>query len=109
MVILTDDEVISLDKLPYPMVEKLTKVKERKEDVIDERILLSPNYQSPDKLLTSDFNLNEYLKEMEVFYLKKALELSKGVKSKAAKLLGLNRTTFIEKLKRYGLLDTKSA
>jgi len=46
---------------------------------------------------------------MEVFYLKKALELSKGVKSKAAKLLGLNRTTFIEKLKRYGLLDTKSA
>jgi DNA-binding NtrC family response regulator len=91
------------------MVEKLTKVKERKEDVIDERILLSPNYQSPDKLLTIDFNLNEYLKEMEVFYLKKALELSKGVKSKAAKLLGLNRTTFIEKLKRYGLLDTKSA
>ena len=109
MVILTDDEVISLDKLPYPMVEKLTKVKERKEDVIDERVFLSPNYQSPDKLLTIDFNLNEYLKEMEVFYLKKALELSKGVKSKAAKLLGLNRTTFIEKLKRYGLLDTKSA
>jgi Response regulator containing CheY-like receiver, AAA-type ATPase, and DNA-binding domains len=109
MVILTDDEVISLDKLPYPIVEKLTKVKERKEDLIDERIFLSPNYQSPEKLFTSDFNLNEYLKEMEVFYLKKALELSKGVKSKAAKLLGLNRTTFIEKLKRYGLLDTKSA
>jgi sigma-54 specific flagellar transcriptional regulator A len=109
MVILTDDEVISLDKLPHPMVEKLTKVKERKEDLIDERIFFSPNYQSPEKIFTSDFNLNEYLKEIEIFYLKKALELSKGVKSKAAKLLGLNRTTFIEKLKRYGLLDTKSA
>jgi DNA-binding protein Fis len=29
-----------------------------------------------------------------------ALEISRGVKSKAAHLLGLNRTTLIEKLKK---------
>jgi DNA-binding NtrC family response regulator len=29
-----------------------------------------------------------------------ALEMSKGVKSKAASLLGLNRTTLIEKMKK---------
>ena len=33
--------------------------------------------------------------------IEKAMKISGGVKEKAAKMLGLNRTTLIEKLKRY--------
>jgi len=109
MVILTDDEEIRLDNLPYPLVEKLTRPQAKTGQVIDEKPFLAFKHTFPEKDFPTNFRLNDYLREMEIFYLKKALELSKGVKTKAAKLLGLNRTTFIEKLKRYGLLDSKSA
>ena len=45
-------------------------------------------------------DLNTMLDEIENNMIVQALELSKGVKSKAANLLGLNRTTLIEKLKK---------
>ncbi|MCD6153548.1 MAG: sigma-54-dependent Fis family transcriptional regulator [Syntrophobacterales bacterium] len=46
-------------------------------------------------------NLNHAINQFENDILKKALEKSGGVKSRAAKLLNLNRTTYVEKLKRY--------
>ena len=61
-------------------------------------------YLSLPQISENGIELNKLLKEIEVYYLKKALEISKGVKTKAAKLLGLNRTTFIEKLKKYNLV-----
>ncbi len=48
-------------------------------------------------------DLNETLCEFEKDLLKKALKKSDGVKNRAAKLLRLNRTTLVEKLKRYQL------
>jgi DNA-binding protein Fis len=36
----------------------------------------------------------------------KALERSDGIKNKAAQLLGIKRTTLIEKLKRHALLPS---
>jgi DNA-binding NtrC family response regulator len=45
-------------------------------------------------------DLNVMLDEIENNMIVQALEISKGVKSKAAGLLGLNRTTLIEKLKK---------
>jgi DNA-binding NtrC family response regulator len=45
-------------------------------------------------------DLNLMLDEIENNMIIQALEISKGVKSKAAGLLGLNRTTLIEKLKK---------
>jgi len=53
------------------------------------------------KLLSSEgVDLNLVLDEMENNMIIQALEMSKGVKSKAASLLGLNRTTLIEKMKK---------
>jgi len=46
-------------------------------------------------------NLN--LKEMEKLYISLALQQADANKSKAAQLLGLNRKTLIEKVKKYGL------
>jgi DNA-binding NtrC family response regulator len=45
-------------------------------------------------------DLNLMLDEIENSMIIQALQMSKGVKSKAASLLGLNRTTLIEKMKK---------
>jgi len=46
-------------------------------------------------------NLNHTVNQFEKDILQKALEKSGGVKNRAAKLLNLNRTTYVEKLKGY--------
>ena len=48
-------------------------------------------------------NLNKTISQFERDLLQKALKKSGGVKNRAAKLLNLNRTTFVEKLKRYNI------
>ncbi len=48
-------------------------------------------------------NLNSVIDAIERKLITEALEKSAGVKSKAATLLGLNRTTLIEKMKKKGL------
>ncbi len=50
-------------------------------------------------------NFNECISQMEKDLLLKALKMSGGVKNKAAKLLNLNRTTLVEKLKRLNIVD----
>jgi transcriptional regulator with GAF, ATPase, and Fis domain len=60
-----------------------------------------PKVVTKSKLLSSEgVDLNIVLDEIENNMIIQALEMSKGVKSKAASLLGLNRTTLIEKMKK---------
>jgi nitrogen regulation protein NR(I) len=51
----------------------------------------------------SGINLNEMVSAMERNMIRKALEKAGGVRSKAAQLLGLNRTTLLEKIKKMGI------
>lgn len=46
-------------------------------------------------------NYNELIDKLEKDLLSRALEKAGGAKNRAAKLLNLNRTTFVEKLKRF--------
>ncbi len=48
-------------------------------------------------------DFNDYINRMEKDLLLKALKMSGGVKNRAAKLLNLNRTTLVEKLKRLNI------
>ena len=48
-------------------------------------------------------DLNEMVSAMERNMIRKALEKAGGVRSKAAQLLGLNRTTLLEKMKKMGI------
>jgi DNA-binding NtrC family response regulator len=48
-------------------------------------------------------DLNRIVDDLERRLIIQALQLSKGVKSKAASLLGLNRTTLVEKMKKKGI------
>jgi len=50
-------------------------------------------------------NFNERVSQLEKDLLLKALKMSGGVKNRAAKLLNLNRTTLVEKLKRLNITD----
>jgi sigma-54 specific flagellar transcriptional regulator A len=51
----------------------------------------------------SGINLNEMVSTMERNLIMQALERAGGVRSKAAQLLGLNRTTLLEKIKKMGI------
>ncbi|MCX5854664.1 MAG: sigma-54 dependent transcriptional regulator [Deltaproteobacteria bacterium] len=50
-------------------------------------------------------NFNDMVSQFEKDLLLQALEKSGGVKNRAAKLLNLNRTTLVEKLKRFNLAE----
>ena len=51
----------------------------------------------------SGIDLNAMVSAMERNMILKALEKAGGVRSKAAQLLGLNRTTLLEKMKKMGI------
>ncbi|PQA40722.1 sigma-54 interaction domain-containing protein [Amnimonas aquatica] len=48
-------------------------------------------------------DLKQHLQDIEVNYINEALRQVDGVVAKAAKLLGLQRTTLVEKMKKFGL------
>ena len=48
-------------------------------------------------------DMNHALSTMEQQMIEQALNLSNGVKARAATLLGINRTTLVEKIKRLGM------
>lgn len=85
LIILKEGDLITVPDLPDRLLDKRHLAKSL------------PKMQ----VLSSDgVDLNVMLDEIENNMILQALELSKGVKSKAASLLGLNRTTLIEKLKK---------
>jgi len=54
-----------------------------------------------EKIKVSGINLKKEMEKTEMDIINRVMKISGGVKEKAAKMLGLNRTTLIEKLKRY--------
>ncbi|MBT8112606.1 MAG: sigma-54 dependent transcriptional regulator [Gammaproteobacteria bacterium] len=61
-------------------------------------------------ILTRDgVNLKSQIASVEQFYIKQALDLSNGVVAQAAKLLGLRRTTLVEKLKKHEFQRTATS
>lgn len=53
--------------------------------------------------VTLPVDLPALLREIETTHIRKALEQTNGNKKAAAKLLGMGRTTLVEKLKRHPL------
>ncbi len=82
LVILSDNDEIQIHELPG-------------------RMQIKQQVEMKDIVLGDDgINLKETLDELENRLILDALQKSGGVKNKAAKLLGLNRTTLIEKMKK---------
>jgi len=92
--ILVDGEKILMDDLPEHL----------KGDSNKSVIKLSVcNNISPQSMVLPEngLDLHSFINDIELNLINQALKHSAGVKSKAASLLGLNRTTFIEKLKKF--------
>lgn len=82
LVILTENDEIQVHDLPGRM-QSVQPVEVKRIELPDDGI-----------------NLKETLDDLENRLILDALQKSGGVKNKAAKLLGLNRTTLIEKMKK---------
>jgi transcriptional regulator with GAF, ATPase, and Fis domain len=72
---------------------------------------LPEKFYSPGKRTYDQFDLNRgydtLVSEFEQALILKALDETKGVKSKAAQVLSMNRTTLIEKMKRLGITESE--
>ncbi len=91
------------------MIERVLLLTER-EIILPEDLPIELKQQTkcPDglpELNQTGINLDELLEKIEVSYIKKALELSGGVKTKAAELLGLSFRSFRHRLQKYNLQD----
>jgi DNA-binding NtrC family response regulator len=93
------------------LIEMLVVMKEEGEIGIYD---LPPKIRTPQKTIASTanfdltqegINFNDRISQLEKELLLKALKMSGGVKNRAAKLLNLNRTTLVEKLKRLNIVD----
>ncbi len=92
VVILSNGKVIKKEDLPLPIIEK-----------VSSNITIS----SPTKVFDfpeEGLSLSQAVSELEKNLILKALERTGGVKNRAAKLLKMNRTTLIEKMKKLGLM-----
>jgi len=82
-----EDRVIKLENLP-------------------EELKVTNNYDII-KSIQPGFNLDKVIKNIERKYIEDALNISGGIKAKAAKLLGLKRTTLVQKIKKLNIADKK--
>ncbi len=100
--ILCDSDVVTLEDIPPKILDSMEipteNISKRSADYPRDFVL--PTIETLQEL---GLTLREFLEYVENSLLKEALEKSGGVKNKAAKLLGIKRTTLIEKLKKKGL------
>ncbi|MAU92507.1 MAG: sigma-54-dependent Fis family transcriptional regulator [Gammaproteobacteria bacterium TMED182] len=117
---LTDAAVQRLEQYPWPgnvrelmnLVERLTIL--HAGQVVDVQQLpekyrfgsesaLSEQAGSPDRLPDEGVDLKDHIARMEMQLIQEALDRENGVVAKAAALLGLQRTTLVEKMKKLGI------
>ena len=105
--ILYPDTSIDAEKLPnkyngetgYTNVHELSSI----ENNNLENVTPISNLSGLPPLTSNGVDLKSQITSVEQYYIQQALELADGVVAKAAQLLGLRRTTLVEKLKRYKL------
>ncbi|UCH07621.1 MAG: sigma-54-dependent Fis family transcriptional regulator [Deltaproteobacteria bacterium] len=92
LTILCDDEVVTVEDLPEHIPHKGRAVRVVEEDFLEKGVTLHDAVEDYEKRLILG-----------------ALERSDWVKTKAAKLLNINRTTLVEKIKKQNLTESASA
>jgi DNA-binding NtrC family response regulator len=89
------------------MIEMIVVLKEEGNievaDLPEKIVMLPPagSFINGIEITDNGINYNDLIDKLEKDLLSRALEKAGGAKNRAAKLLNLNRTTFVEKLKRF--------
>ncbi len=99
MVILDEDGIINTDDLP----ERFNSLFGPGGDCGERGEKKPAGSSAGISLSDAGVDLNEIVDDIERKLILQALEKSRGVKKKAAELLGLNRTTLLEKMKKKGI------
>ncbi|MBU1834006.1 MAG: sigma-54-dependent Fis family transcriptional regulator, partial [Gammaproteobacteria bacterium] len=73
------------------------------EDDVEVALSVEPNNGKP-PLPAEGIDLKSYLQDIEQWFISEALRKEEGVITRAAQLLGLQRTTLAEKMKKLGVL-----
>jgi transcriptional regulator with PAS, ATPase and Fis domain len=89
LIVLNEDGVIRVNELPDYVIQNG-----------------SSNQSAGAALPVSGMDLDRYLEKIENGFICQALERARGNKTLAAGMLNLNRTTFIERLRKKGLLTS---
>jgi transcriptional regulator with GAF, ATPase, and Fis domain len=95
LVVLNEGGLITEKDIPDKYLKKSNNIIYSENLNIDEKLTMR-SAEEPFQI-----NLKEKMEAAEREIIEKAMKISGGVKEKAAKMLGLNRTTLIEKLKKY--------
>lgn len=69
----------------------------------DEEPVEIPETRFPSELPPEGVNLKDLLAELEIDMIRQALELQDNVVARAAEMLGIRRTTLVEKMRKYGM------
>ncbi len=94
LLILFPQKQISLQDLPEPFMRQNTRAHDKSLTIM----ATAAKFRRGTK-----FDLKEHLAELEFTFINQALEESDGIVARAAKRLGLRRTTLVEKMKKYGM------
>ncbi len=104
IVILNDTGMVMVEDLPERFhVDRSEKGRATASHQADQGHEYLPSASSGMVLPADGIDMNEVLDDLEKGLILQALDRSGGVKKKAAELLGLNRTTLLEKLKKKGI------
>lgn len=104
-------QLVRVKDLPTRYVGQVSDDNEEAKSMLLDKPLLSAissniplsRQEAPTLLSGEGMDLKQYLQDLEVNYINEALRQVGGVVSQAAKLLGLQRTTLVEKMKKFGL------
>ena len=107
LAVIRPNGVISAADLPWPIADRPVPGDELPEIVDDNLVPMEASYAT--HLPSDGIDLKQYLARIEQDMITQALADSGGVVQRAAELLGIGRTTLVEKIRRYGLNDRKSA
>jgi len=116
MMTIGDDAMLAMEAYDWPgNVREMENIIERTVALTDGQIIsghdlppdigrqFPPQTGVPRQLSPEGIDLNQVIGEIEKELITQALELGKGVKARAAELLNINRTTLVEKIKRFGI------
>lgn len=103
--VLHSNKEVDVEDLPeeYRGYGFYTRPAESGGEAVAERASHSYRTDPTSELQGADINLRERLEQLEIEYLVAALELCDGVVARAARKLGIKRTTLIEKMRRFGI------
>jgi len=102
--ILCDGNEVKPEDLPEKIFHDIGETPLKKVEEIIPMRAAGFHWPTLDDMRDKNLKLKDFLEAIEGRLLEEALDKSDGVKNKAAELVGIKRTTLIEKLKKRGLL-----